>query len=74
LETSIKETSVIKHTPKIVAIFSDNDPFVKNENRVIFLKKFGAKIILEKNKGHFLKSDGIKKLPSFLKEIIAIYK
>lgn len=69
LETKIKETDVLKHTQEIVAIFSDNDPYVSLDNAELFKKRFGAKIILEKNKGHFTEDDGVKEIFS-VSEII----
>ncbi len=66
LETEIRETDVLKHTLEIVAIFSDNDPYVSLDNAELFKKRFGAKIILEKNKGHFTEDDGVREITSVL--------
>jgi len=75
LETPIRETDVIKHISKMVAIFSDNDPLVPIENIEFFKKRFSndnfnLKIIIESQKGHFTEEDGVKSLPSALKAIL----
>ena len=70
LNVSIKDADVIKHIPKMVAIFSDNDPFVPAENAELFKGRFNAKIIIEHQKGHFTEEDGVKSLPSALKAIL----
>lgn len=70
LNTPIKDTDVIKHIPKMVAIFSDNDPFVPAENMELFRRRFNAKIISESQKGHFTEEDGVKSLPSALEAIL----
>ncbi|MFA5360436.1 MAG: alpha/beta fold hydrolase [Candidatus Paceibacterota bacterium] len=72
LNRSIRETNVIKHTPKITAIFSDNDPYVPSENIEMFKKKFNAKVIVEHEKGHFTADDGVEKLESALNTILKI--
>lgn len=50
----------------IIAIFSDNDPFVPLSEKEIFVEKLGAEIIVEHNKGHFDLESGISELPSLL--------
>lgn len=63
-----------KNTKNIVAIFSDNDPYVPSENKNIFRNKLNAKIIVLHKKGHFSGSDGIKKLPLVLNELLKMSK
>ena len=70
LQTKINFDKIKKHCRKIVAVFSDNDPYVPVENSKIFRKELNAKIIIEKNKKHFSGEDGIKKLPAALKELL----
>jgi predicted alpha/beta hydrolase family esterase len=53
-----------------VAIFSDNDPYVPLRDSEIFKEKLGAKIIVERGKGHFSGEDNITKLPVVLDEIV----
>ncbi len=72
LNTSIREMDVIKHTLKITAIFSDNDPYVPSENIELFKKRFNAEIIIEHEKGHFTADDGVEKLESALNAILEI--
>ncbi|MBU2638118.1 MAG: alpha/beta hydrolase [Nanoarchaeota archaeon] len=74
IETPIDLGKVKNHLPKCSAIFSGNDPFVPLENSSVFKEKFGAKIIIEKQKGHFSEADNIKELPSVLKELLEIAK
>lgn len=42
LNTPIREIDVIKHAPKMTAIFSDNDPYVPSENIEMFKRRFNA--------------------------------
>ncbi len=72
LESQIEPTKVWKQVPKgkLVAIFSDDDPVVPMDiNKEKFENGFGAKIIIEKNKGHFTAEDGVSELPSVIEEI-----
>ena len=70
IETPIDFEKIRTATNNFTAIFSDNDPFVPLENSEIFKSKLNAKIIMEKNKGHFSGSDNVKKLPVVLKELL----
>ena len=72
LNTPIIETDVIKHAPKITAIFSDDDAYVPSENMEFFKRKFNAEVIIEHKKGHFMASDGVEKLESALNAIFDI--
>lgn len=70
LKTPIDFEKIKNNINKIVAIFSDNDPFVPlNDNVKLFSEKLNAEIIIEKNKGHFTGEDGIFKLPIVLQEL-----
>ena len=51
---------------KVVAIFSDDDPFVPVEDAQIFEEKLSAKIIIKEKKGHF---DDVEQ-PEVLKELL----
>src|SRR3989344_6555867 len=54
-----------------VAIFSEDDPDVPfAQNKLIFEQELGAKIVVEKNKGHFTMDDGVTELPSALDAIL----
>ena len=74
LETPIDFGKARKCLEKFTAIFSDNDPFVPLENTNLFREKLGAKIIIEKQKGHFTESDNVKELPSVLNELLEMMK
>ncbi len=65
---------VKKNAKKIIAIFSDNDPFVPLENVKMFEQKLNAKTIIEKNKGHFNLGDGVTTLPIALEELLSIVR
>lgn len=56
------------HTDNIVAIFSDNDTWVPLSDSKIFKDRLGAKIIIERKKGHFSGDDKVNTLPNLLKE------
>ena len=72
LETDINSAAVVKHTPRITTIFSDDDPVVPFENKELFEQKFGVESIIEHSKGHFTEDDGVTELPSALEAIEAI--
>jgi len=61
VETPLNWSKVTSHIKgKIVAIFSDNDPYVPLTDSEIFKEKLNAKIIIEKEKGHFTDDDGCR--------------
>ncbi len=67
LEKPIDFKRVKKAIKKIIAIFSDNDPWVPfTENTSLFKKRLGAKIIKLHHKGHFSQDDGITKEAAIL--------
>lgn len=70
LETPIDFEKVKKHCDNFITIFSDNDPYVPLSDSKIFKDRLNAKIIIEKNKGHFTEEDEIFSLPIVLKEIL----
>ncbi|MBW3015579.1 alpha/beta hydrolase [Candidatus Woesearchaeota archaeon] len=57
---------------EFIAIFSDDDPEVPLDNSKVFKDKLGAKIIIEKGKGHFSDDAGVKELPVVLNELLDI--
>jgi len=58
-----------------VAILSDNDPYVPVQENTDLLKKgLNAKIIIEEDKGHYTPSDGVKKVPIVLDELLKMIK
>jgi len=74
LNTPIDLEKVKSHLPKSVAIFSTNDPYVPLRDKEIFEKELRAKIIIEKNRGHFEEGSGITELPVVLKSLLEIAK
>ncbi len=74
VDTPIDWVKVKSHTDKFVCILSDNDPYVPLTNKELFKEKLSAKVIIEKNKGHFDESSKIKELPIALKELLRISK
>ena len=52
--------------PKITTLFSEDDPVVPLASGLAFAKSLGAKVILEKGKGHFCADDGVLALPVVL--------
>ncbi|MFH1325575.1 MAG: alpha/beta hydrolase [archaeon] len=53
LNSKIDFLRILEHCTNFLAIFSDNDPYVSQSNAEIFKKELSAKIVTEKNKGHF---------------------
>jgi predicted alpha/beta hydrolase family esterase len=72
LETKIDFEKIKKHTDKIIAVFSDNDPYVDLENKELFEKNLGAKTIIEHDRGHFSDDVGCKDLPVVLEELLKV--
>ena len=72
LETKIDTDKLRKPTDNYVAIFSDNDPDVPLGDSELFKEKLGAKIIIEKDKGHFSDDAGITEIPIVLEEMLRI--
>jgi predicted alpha/beta hydrolase family esterase len=72
LSTPINFENVRKHTQKIEAIFSDNDPYVPLENVRLFEKNLECKTSILHGKKHFSGSDGITVLPEAVHKIIAM--
>jgi predicted alpha/beta hydrolase family esterase len=70
LLTPIDTEKVKQNTKEIVAVFSDNDPVVDLTQKDIFESRLGAKIIVERSKGHFSDDADIVELESVLNEII----
>lgn len=69
LETPINTDKIKKMTKYTVAIFSDDDPDVHLDDANLFKDRLSAKIIVEKNKGHFTSNRNVNELPSALSAI-----
>lgn len=72
LNKTINLKKVNENMNKLTVILSDNDPYngVK-ENSKIFKERLNAKVIIEKNKGHY---DKVNELKIALKEFLEISK
>ncbi len=55
--------------PKITTLFSNDDTVVPLTKGLSFAKALGAKVIIEKGKGHFCKDDGVTALPTVLETL-----
>jgi predicted alpha/beta hydrolase family esterase len=72
IETPIDFGKIRGVAEKTIAIFSDNDRYVPLEQKMLFEKELGAEIVVEKHKGHFTASEGIKMLPSALNSVLGL--
>lgn len=73
IETKINFRKVKNQISKLTVILSSNEPYnFVDENTKIFKEKLGAKIIIEKDKGHFTEYDGVKELLIVIKELEGI--
>jgi len=59
---------------RMIAIFSDNDPYVRFEENKNAFEKFCDKIIVEKGKGHISADFNVFELPSALKAVLELAK
>lgn len=57
---------------KVIALFSDNDPFVPLSEKDIFAKELDAEIIVEHKKEHFTEDGGVTELPSLLNAVTQV--
>lgn len=71
-QDEFKWSKTRKIVKKSIGIYSLDDPVVPVVNGRLFKNKLGAKLILEKNKGHFSREDKIFKLPIALKSTLKI--
>lgn len=74
MERPIDFKKIREKTENIVAIFSDNDPFVSLSDGKVFEQLLKAKLIIEKGKGHFTAEDGVEELPVVLEELLRMIK
>ncbi|MFH0949150.1 MAG: alpha/beta hydrolase [Candidatus Aenigmatarchaeota archaeon] len=69
---SIDWKKIKAHCKKIVAIHSDNDPYVPLKHGDIFKEKLGVELIVQHNMKHFSGDDGIIELPVALESVLKI--
>ena len=75
LETPIDFEKVRNTTDKFIAILSDDDYYVSFEkHQKSFKDNLDAEIIVEHNKGHFVKDDGVTELPSAFESVLKLSK
>jgi len=74
LNTPIVFERVKKASKTIIAILSDDDPYVPLENSKLFKNNLKASVIIMKNAGHFNTEDGITELPIVLEKLLEISK
>lgn len=70
MQTPIDWIKVKSHCNKFTAIFSDDDFCVTLSEKEVFEKNLGAKIIVEKGKGHFTMETNVSHVPSVVNEIL----
>lgn len=70
LETPFDFEKVKRSAKEIIGFFSDNDKYIPPESATYLKEKFGAKIYIEHQKGHYSNSDGTKEVPQILETII----
>lgn len=73
-EKPIEWDKIKGNCKNIIALHSDNDKNVPLKYADVFKEKLGAKVVIEKGKGHFMGSEGIFELPVLLDELLEISK
>ena len=73
LKTKINLKKVRQRMKQSIALFSDNDPYVPLENVKTFREDLGSRIIIEKEKGHYIEHD-TEQIPIVLKELMEMAK
>jgi len=67
IEKPINFEKIKNTTDNFLAILSDNDPAVElSKNKKMFEEKLGAKVVVEKNQGHFDENEEMPKVLNFL--------
>lgn len=69
VNTPINWELVKKNAGKVICLFSDNDPYVPLSNADTFRDNLNAKIIIEKDKGHFSEDTGVKSNRTVIEEL-----
>ena len=71
IKTSIDFNKVKQKLGKLTVFLSTNEPYgLIEKNSKIFKEKLGAKVIIEKNKGHFTEDDNITEMPEIISNIL----
>lgn len=66
LKTPLDWKKINSHCNNIVAVFSNDDPFVPIEDARIFKENLKSKIIIMKGKKHFTKKENLAEIPEIL--------
>lgn len=74
LETPLEWRKIKVRTSDVVAVMSDNDPYVGVGDGDTLKEKLGAKVIVEHDKGHFSGEDGVTELPVVREWILKMSK
>ncbi len=70
LADDVDQEKVRQSTKSMTAIFSDNDPVIPFTTVEIVKRDYGAKIIIEPNRGHYSEGEGVREVPGVLKAIL----
>ena len=74
VETPIDDAKVRQVAGRIIAFFSDNDPYVALSEQELFEKRFGAQTTLKQASGHFTEDDGYTEFPEVLDAVLSLTK
>jgi hypothetical protein len=74
LTRPINFSGVKSRVPKIIAIFSDNDPYVPFENEGKFKQLLGAETMMLHDRKHFADDEGTMELPEALNAVLEMAK
>ncbi|MDP2629445.1 MAG: methionine--tRNA ligase subunit beta [Candidatus Harrisonbacteria bacterium] len=70
IETKFDRKKSAQNSGRIFALFSDNDPYVTEDNHKVFETDFRAEVVIQKKAGHFTEDDGFTSLPTVLEKIL----
>ena len=71
LADTIDYARVLRATKRLTAFFSDNDPWVPQENVLAARARLGdARVVVERAKGHYNVDDGVRTVPEVLNAIL----
>lgn len=73
-ETPIDWGNVKRHAKRFTILYSDNDMWVTKSEAKSIGNNLNAKLVLDKNKGHFTEEDNVIQLPSVLEASLELCK
>lgn len=71
-ETPIDWEKAKQHSKRFTIIYSNNDKWVTESEAKTIGEMLGAKMVLDRHKGHFTEEDGVTQLPSLLEGSVSI--